>query len=64
MEFYGYELHGIRVGAMLFRSSTLCLHSAFKKAKGKRGKSVSRKTHANPRGAKWGALAKFPIIHA
>ena len=25
---------------------------------------MSRKTHANPRGAKWGTLAKFPIIHA
>lgn len=60
MEFYGYESHGI---CRCYSIVTLCLHSAFKKAMGS-GKSLSRKTHANPRGAKWGALAKFPIIHA
>lgn len=33
-------------------------------AKGREAQRSNRKIHANPRGAKWGALAKFPIIHA
>lgn len=32
--------------------------------KGREAQRSNRKIHANPRGAKWGALAKFPIIHA